>query len=138
MTRILAGHDSGDGRVRVGNRLLHRRGRGLEVERHRGGEHLDVPDLLGARVQEHVLVAGGAAEVPGLEEVLEADADLTLDSADRLLEHLGEHRIGLVDADVVCELFRVSEHVVAVSLRIGAETGRGAARRVLTRIVREP
>jgi hypothetical protein len=69
-----------------------------------------VPDLLGAGVEEHVSVAVGAAEAPALEEVLEADADLALDSADRLLQIPGEDRVWFVHPHFVGQLFGVSEH----------------------------
>jgi hypothetical protein len=50
------------------------------------------------------------AEVPGLEEVLHADADLALDAADRLLEHLREERVRAIDPNVVPELAVGVEH----------------------------
>ncbi len=80
-------------------------------------------DLLGPRVEEHVAVRGlGGRLVPGLEEVLEADAHLAFLSADGLLEGLGEERARLVDLDLILELVIVVEHGVAKSGETGVPT----------------
>jgi hypothetical protein len=91
---ILSTENRFDAAVFSGDLLLQGRRGALEVERYRGREHLDVADLLGAGVEEHVSVAIVAAVAPALEEVLQANSDLALDSADGLLQHLGKEWVG--------------------------------------------
>lgn len=101
-------HRAGD---RVGRRiLLHRQRRAFEVQRDGGGQHLDMPQLLRRGVEQHVAVFGRTARAERLEHVLEADADLALDTPDRLLEGTGEHRIGRLDADGILQAAIGVEH----------------------------
>jgi hypothetical protein len=65
-----------------------------------------------------VFVAVRAAVAPALEQVLQADADLALDRADRLLQVLGEDWVGLVDSDFVSKLLGVLEHQDCLSLEV--------------------
>jgi hypothetical protein len=96
---------------RVGHDVFDLLGRhAVEVHRHRGRQHLDVTDLLGAGVQQHVAVLLRPAAPPGLEQILVHHAHLALGPADRLLEHASEHGVGLVDADGVRELLVMMEH----------------------------
>src|SRR3954469_22545967 len=84
--------------------------RGLQQTRDHGGKHLDMPDLLGADVQDHVLVLLRAATVPPLEEVVHHHADLAPLAAERLLEHLGEQRVRPLGPRVILQLLAVEEH----------------------------
>ena len=83
---------------------------GLEQPGHHGGEHLHVADLLGADVEDHVLVLGRGAAVPALEQVGHHHGHLAPLAADDLLELPGEDRIGLVGLGVILEGLGVSEH----------------------------
>src|SRR5215218_3024157 len=64
-----ATHDRSEERV-LGHVLLLFDRRGLQQTRDHGGKHLDMADLLGADVHDHVLVLLRAATVPALEEVV--------------------------------------------------------------------
>jgi hypothetical protein len=91
--------------------LLEGQRRLLQVQRDGGGQHLDVADLLGAGVQQHVAVLHRAARAPALEHVLQADADLAFDAADRLLQGAGEDRVRTFDAHRILQLAVHVEHV---------------------------
>ena len=92
-------------------RLLGLDGRGLQQPGDHGGEHLDVADLLGGDVQEHVAVLGRAAAVPPLEEVGHHHADLAPLAAEHLLHLLGEDGVRGVGLGVVLEPLGVGEHL---------------------------
>lgn len=96
----------------VGGAFVLELGGGLfQVQRHRGCEHLDMADLLGRGVEEHVaILAVGCAAAPSLEEILHADADFALDAADRLLEHAGEDRVGIAHANGILQALVMIVH----------------------------
>jgi len=100
---LAAGHHRADDRIVLHAALLHRRRCIFQVQGDRGRKHLDVADLLGCGVEQHVAIFGRTARAPGLEEILQADADLALHAADRLLQLAGEDRIGLLDPDRVLQ-----------------------------------
>lgn len=100
MPRVHPAEDGGDHRV-WGALVLHLGRRVGGVQRDGRREHLDVRDLFGPGVEQHVAVRGLRRRLaPHLEEVLEADPALALDAADGLLEHPGEERVRRVDADL--------------------------------------
>src|SRR5215212_10885650 len=70
-----ATHDRSEERV-LGHVLLLFDRRGLQQTRDHGCKHLHMADLLGADVQDHILVLLRAATVPALEEVGHHHADL--------------------------------------------------------------
>src|SRR5215218_7024804 len=104
-----ATHDRSEERVLGHVLLLLDRG-GLQQTRDHGGKHLDMADLLGADVQDHVLVLLRAATVPPLEEVVHHHADLAPLAAERLLQHLGEQRVRPLGPRVILQLLAVEEH----------------------------
>src|SRR5690606_3974670 len=67
---------------RVGGGVLGRLrgGCAFEETRHHGGDHFDVPDLLGGDVHDHVLVLPGHSTVPALEQVLHGHGHLAVRS----------------------------------------------------------
>jgi len=66
--------------------LLHFQRSSFQIERHSGGEHLDMTDFFSAGLEKHVAISRGAACAKSLEEVLQTDADFALDAADGLLQ----------------------------------------------------
>jgi len=98
--------------VRGGRFLLGGR-RAFEVQGDGGREHLNVADLLRARLNEQVAVLHGAARAERLEEGLEAHADLALDAADGLLWQAGEAGVGRLHGHGVLEVAVVGEHSVS-------------------------
>jgi hypothetical protein len=74
------------------------------------GEHLDMRDLLGAGLQKHLPIFDRPARAPGLEQILQTDADLALDAADGLLQHAREGWIRLVDPNRILQISIVIEH----------------------------
>ncbi|MBN8902887.1 MAG: hypothetical protein J0H57_17805, partial [Rhodospirillales bacterium] len=90
--------------ARLPRALLQGCRRRFEVERDRRRQHLDVPDLLRRRVEQHVaILVGRPTRTPGLKEILQADPDLALDAADRLLQLPREQRIGRVDSNRILQ-----------------------------------
>jgi len=69
-----------------------------------------MPDLLGAGLHQHIAILDRPARSERLEELLEHHADLALNPANRLLEHPGEYRIGLIDPHRILQLIVVIEH----------------------------
>ena len=80
----------------------------------RGGDQLDVRDLLGAHAVEQVLVrlARRPAEVERLEQVLHHRPHLAELTAQTLLEGVGGGRVRLVGDDLVDQTLDVHEHRV--------------------------
>nr|WP_323127070.1 hypothetical protein [Rubrobacter marinus] len=79
----------------------------LEQTSDHGGDHLDVADLLGGDVHDHVAILGRSATVPSLEEVAVHYAHLAPLPRQELLHLLGEDRVRSVRLGVVLELLGV-------------------------------
>jgi hypothetical protein len=69
-----------------------------------------VPELLGGRVHDQVLVLALDAAVPALEQVLHRDGQLAARTADQFLELVGEDGVGLVGLGFELQERRVTEH----------------------------
>ena len=107
---VAATHDRADDAV-AGTLLLQLGRRRLQVQRHGGGQHLDVANFLGCGVHQHVAVFRvRPARAPGLEKVLHANAYFAFHAPDRLLQHAGKNRIGCFDLDGILKTFVVIEH----------------------------
>ena len=118
----LAAQDRADDAAVV-NGLLGLDRRGLEQAGDHRGEHLYVPDLLGADVHEHVAVLGRPAAVPPLEEVAHRHAHLAPLAADQFLQLLGVDGVGGVRLGVVLELLCTGEQSVAPLLSSSVSPG---------------
>src|SRR4051794_2856426 len=78
-------------------------------------------DFLRRGVQQHVPILGGGRTVaPGLEEVLQADPDFSLDATDRLLELPREQRVRRGDPYGILQAFVMIIHSRSPSLSGGA------------------
>jgi len=77
---------------------------------HHGGDHLDVPDLLGRDVHDQVFVLAGHPAIPALEQVLHGDGHLAVGAADQLLQLVRIHRVGLVGLGLELQARGVPEH----------------------------
>src|SRR5690606_3453026 len=130
MLRVHPAEHGGDHRVL--RRLFLRIDRPvLEQPRDHRGEHLDVRDLLGPDVEDHVAVLGGPAAVPALEQVAHHHADLAPLAAEHLLELPRVHGVRALGLRVVLEPFVMEEHGYTSGGRgvgAGSRWSRGRAR----------
>jgi hypothetical protein len=94
--------------------VLRQRSRVLQPVDHRG-DHLDMGELLGADVEQHVLVLAGQPAVPALVEVLHGDGHLAPLAAQHFLEAAGEGGVGPVGLCLELQLVHVREHLVVPS-----------------------
>jgi len=132
LARLTAIHHRRDDRVATCPFAV-RLGRTLEVLRNSGREHLDVTQFLGGGLHQQrpeLLFLRGDGE--RLEHVLEGHAHLALGTADGLLEHLRELRVGLLDSHFVLEFRAVMEHATGTtagrSVTVGHENASSASR----------
>ena len=101
-------HSACDG---IGGEFFLKRDRSLfKIERDRGGQHLDVADFFGSRVEQHVAILRRSARTPGLKEVLHTNADFAFNTADGLLQHAGKDGIGLFNAHGKLETLIAIKH----------------------------
>ena len=116
MPRVGTPHNGVDHGVFGGLFLNGQRGT-FQIERDSMAEEFDMGQFFCGGHHQHVAIFIVAPRAHGLEEILHGDADLALDAADRLLQELGELRIGLVDADGVLELGRMVKHDLSLQFR---------------------
>ena len=105
MLDIHASENRGDHGIR--GSLFHGHGSPCEFQGHGGRHHIDVTDFLGTGFQKQVAIFRGAARAPGLEEVLQAHANFSLDPADRLLKSFGKKRIRAINPNLILKLSSV-------------------------------
>jgi len=64
-------------------------------------------DFLGARLEKKVAVFRRTSRPPGLEKVLQTNANFSLHTADGLLQRAREYRIRLIDSDRILKFSSV-------------------------------
>ena len=94
MTWPLATHDGADHRIAADSAFLKGRGGGFKIQGDSRRQQFDVADFLGRRIQQHIAIFRRATRAPGLEKILQANANFTFDAANRLLKLPREDRIG--------------------------------------------
>src|SRR3954451_4600661 len=107
--RVGAADDRGSDRVLGGVEVGLDRS-ALEQSGDHGGDHLDVCELLGRRVEDQVLVLAGDPAVPPLEQVLHGHGHLAEGSAEQFLQVLGEDRVRLLGLGLELQALVVEEH----------------------------
>lgn len=81
-------------------------------------KHLDVRDLFGADIEQHVAVLARRAAVPPLEQVLHHDRDLSELPAQHFLQLLRVERVGAFGLCMILQAFVVEKHPRSFHLEV--------------------
>ena len=124
VARVFTAHNSTN--YRVSNTSFLHLGRSvLKIESNSSRKHFNMPHLLCCGVEEHVaILRRRAARTPTLEEVLHADADLSFDATDRLLQHAGIDGIGAFDLHRILQALIKIQHEGSSTGGLGAKNCR--------------
>jgi hypothetical protein len=91
----------------------------FQVKGHGRCQHLDVGNFFRSGVHQHIAVTHRSTGVPGLKQILQADANLAFNTTDSLLQCPGKLRVGFVDPYFVLKLLVVIKYKSGIKLKGG-------------------